>query len=517
MGASDVATTPGRRTTTPVHGTALPDRDEVQHAYAADGRIGTLRRGHLRFLRVVAESVGIQGPTGGVVITAAILAGIAGGGTALIQLVAAVAMAFVAYAFVIFTRGFNSAGSVYGFTGAVAGPTFGFLSAWALLLVYVNFAGGVYASTADEAQPAFAALGIHWPWPVYALLVAALVVGLALVDVKISATVILAVEGVSMLLVIVASAIITLKGGHHGHPFSAAPFRATGLAGPALGLGVVYAFSVFSGFEGAATLGEEARQPRRNIPRAIWISLAVVAAYEILVSAVVQNAFPSIKALSLAPVPLVSAAGTYITPWFGDVIAWGAVMSSFGAALALVVGASRMLFALARDGFGPKVLTRTSRRSGAPVGAVGAVAVVSVALLVAFLWEPLATTAVALILTYGADLIIAAYLLAVVAALVLVIRTRMPIYRGVILAVGLVILGYVCKETFSPLPTGAYRWDFLLAVGTLVVGILLPLVFPGLRRGIARSPLLRVGSHALLGTRAHRSGGELTQSPAGVP
>lgn len=487
------------------HETLALQQAEVIDAYAADARIGTLKGGHLRFLRVIAESVGIQGPTGGVVITAAILAGIAGGGTALIQLIATIAMGFVAYAFVIFTRGFNSAGSVYGFTGAVAGPYFGFLSAWALLLVYVNFAGGVYASTADEAQPAFASLGVHWPWPVYALIVAVLVVGLALVDVKISASVILVVEGVSMLLVIVASAIITIKGGHHGHPLSSAPFRATGLAGPALGLGVVYAFSVFSGFEGAATLGEEARQPRRNIPRAIWISLAVVSVYEILVSAVVQNAFPDIKTLSLAPVPLVTATGTYVTPWFGDVIAWGAVMSSFGAALALVVGASRMVFALARDGFGPNVLTCISRRTGAPIGAVGLVAVASVALLVAFLWEPLATTAVAQILTYGADLIIAAYILAVVAALVLVIRSRMPIHRGVILAVGLVILGYVCKETFSPLPTGAYRWDFFLAVGTLVVGILLPFVFPRLGRGIATSPLLRVGSRALLGTHETRT------------
>ena len=488
--------------------TALPQQAQVQDAYAGEHRIGRLKGDHLRFLRVIAESIGIQGPTGGVVITAAILAGIAGGGTALIQLIAAVAMGFVAYAFVIFTRGLNSAGSVYGFTGAIAGPIFGFLSAWALLLVYVNFAGGVYASTADEAQPAFASIGIHWPWPVYALIVAALVTALALVDIKISASVILVVEGVSMLLVIIASIIITIKGGHHGHPFSSAPFRATGLAGPALGLGVVYAFSVFSGFEGAATLGEEAHQPRRNIPRAIWISLAVVATYEVLVSAVVQNAFPSIKALSLAPVPLVSATSTYVTPWFGDVIAWGAVMSSFGAALALVVGASRMLFALARDGFGPKFLTRTSSRTGAPVGAVGLVAVVSVALLVAFLWEPLATTAVALILTYGADLIIAAYILAVVAALILVIRTRMPIHRGVILGVGLLILGYVCKETFSPLPTGAYRWDFLLAVATMVVGIALPFLFPSLRRGIATSPLLRVGAHALLGNGASHVGVE---------
>jgi amino acid transporter len=448
---------------------------------------------------VIAESVGIQGPTGGVVITAAILAGISGGGTALVQVIAAIAMAFVAYAFVLFTRSFNSAGSVYGFTGAVAGPAFGFLSVWALILVYVNFAGGVYASTADEAQVALVSIGVHSPWPVLAIIVAGLVTVLALLDVKISSTVILLVEGISMLLVVVAALIITVKGGYHHHALSSAPFRATGLSGTALGLGTVYAFSVFSGFEGAATLGEEAHQPRRNVPRAIWISLVVVAIYEIGVSAVIQNAFPSVTALSLSAVPLVSVTSRFVSPWFGDLINWGAVMSSFGAALALVVGASRMVFALGRDGVGPNFLRRTSGRTGAPTGAVALVAVVSVGLLLTFLGEPQATTAVAVILTYGADLIIAAYMLAVIAALVLVVRAKMPWYRGAVLATGVAVLGYVAKETFVPLPTGAYRWDFYAAVASLLIGMALPHVSSRVRARITTSSLLRAGSRQLIG------------------
>ena len=478
---------------------------EIDLAAAYAGRdTGRLRGDPLRFFRVIAESVGIQGPTGGVVITAAILAGIVGGGTALVQVIAALAMGFVAYAFIIFTRTFNSAGSVYGFTGAVVGPRFGFLSVWALTLVYVNFAGGVYASTADEAQPAFASLGIHLPWQVFALIVFALVTGLALLDIKVSSAVILAAEGVSIALVLVAAAIITLKGGYHHHALSTAPFRASGLSGAALGLGTVYAFSVFSGFEGAATLGEEAHQPRRTIPRAIWISLAAVAAYEVLVSAVIQNAFPSVKALAASPVPLVSVTNHFVSPWFGDLVNWGAVLSSFGAALALMVGASRMVFALGRDGVASRVLTRTSAATGAPTGAIFVVSAASLALLVAFLWQAQATTAVAEILTYGADLIIAAYFLAVVAALVLVIRARMPWHRGAILGVGVLVLGYVAKETFDPLPSGPYRWDFIAAVATLVAGVALPMVSARLREGLATSPLLRVGAAALIGPATPR-------------
>lgn len=453
---------------------------------------------------MVAESVGIQGPTGGVVITAAVLAGVVGGATALVQVVAAVAMSFVAYAFVIFTRTFNSAGSVYGFTGAVVGPRFGFFSALTLLLVYVDFAGGVYASTADEAQPVLASIGVHGPWPAYAFAVAALVAALALLDVRVSAAVILVVEGASMVLVLVAAVIITAKGGYHHHAFSSAPFRPSGLSRAALGLGTVYAFSIFSGFEGAATLGEEARQPQRAIPRAIWLSLAVVALYDVLVTAVIQNAYASVGALSASSVPLVAVTDRYVAPWYGELVNLGAVLSSFGAALALVVGASRMLFALGRDGFGPRLLSRTSAASGTPVGALAIVVVASVGVLAAFARESLATTAVGVILTYGADLIVVAYLLAVVAALVLVVRAAMPWYRGVILGVGVAVLGYVARESFVPLPTGLYRWDLFGAVGSLALGVVLPLVSPRLRSGIAHSTLLFAGERALLGPRGAR-------------
>ncbi len=478
-----------------------------EFGYEASPTHNGLKHNNLRFFRVVAESVGIQGPTGGVVITAAILAGIAGGGTALVQVIAAVAMGFVAYAFVLFSRGFNSSGSVYGFTGAAVGPRFGFLSAIALMMVYVNFAGGVYASTADEAQPFFATFGLHLPWQVFALGTFLLVMAFAYLNIRFSSILVLIFEGVSILFVVVACIIITVKGGYHHHALSLAPFRAQGLKESAVALGVVYAFSVFSGFEGAATLGEESQAPKKTIPKAIMISLIVVAVYEIGVAAVIQNAFPSTQALAASPIPLVSITDTYVTAWLGDAINLGAILSSFGAALACVIAASRMLFALSRDGFGPRLLQRTGRSSGAPIGALAAIGGVSLLMLIGFIWEKQANTAVADILTYGADLIIAAYILAVLAALVFTIRSHAPLYRRAILLVGLAILGYVVKETFLPLPEGAYRWDAIGAAATLIVGLVLPSLVPRLRQGIAESKLLGVGAQTLLGvnTNGHSS------------
>lgn len=457
-----------------------------------------LRPGRLRFFRTIAESVGVQGPTGGVVIGAALLAGISGGGTALVELAAAVAMGFVAYAFVLFTRSFNSAGSVYGFTGAAVGPSFGFLSAFALMFVYINFAGGVYASTADEAQPAFQAIGLHLTWQAYALAVFGLVCLLAYLDIKISTAIVLALEGGAMLVVVVVSAIVLAKGGYHGHAFSSAPFRPGGASLSVLGLGVVFSFSAFSGFEAAATLGEESDRPRRVIPRAVWISLAVVAVFEIGVAFVVTNAYPSVQQLAGSPVPLVTVTDRFVTPWVGDLVNFAAVLSSFGAALASASGASRILFALGRDGFGPRMLRRTSLRTGSPVGALGVVAAASLAFLVPFLWEPAAGRAVAVVLTYGADLVIAAYVLVVTAAIVFTIRRRMAVAQTAVLVVGLAVLGFVVKDTFVPFPAAPYNWDAIAAGATLLVGGLLPLISRRLRDNLRSSPLLRLGAAELL-------------------
>ena len=439
-----------------------------------------------------------KGPTATAVIGGAIVAGISGGGTALVHLVGAVAMGFVAYAFIIFTRGFNSAGSVYGFTGAVAGPRFGFLSAWALMLTYASFAGAVYALTADEAQPAFGAIGLHLAWPVYAIITFVLVMALAYLDITISAAVLLALEGVSMLLVIIACIIITAKGGYHGHALSSAPFRPGGVPLSVLGLGIVVAFASFAGFEGAATLGEESRQPRRLIPAAIAVSLAVVAVLVIGVDAVVRNAYPGVTQLAAASVPLVTVTDQYVASWMGTLVNFGAVVSAFGVCLACAVGASRILFALGRDA-GPGMLHRTSRRTGAPVGALIWVGAGSLVALLLFIKEPLATRAVAVSLSYGADLVIVAYILVVAAAIIFTVRRRMSPVKTAILLIGLAILGYVVKDTFAPIPAAPFNWVALAAGITVMAGIALPFAYPPLQRGILNSPLLKAGASALLG------------------
>jgi amino acid transporter len=477
---------------TQIHARELAQRVDEATGSAGAGR--PLRRGSLRFLRTAALPVGIQGPTAGVIIGPAIIAGIVGEPGALAQVLALAAMGFVAYAFVVFTRSFNTAGSVYAFNGSALGPGYGFVSAWLLLLVYTSFAAGVYAATADIAQTLLASLGVHVGWLWLGLAGAALALGLAYLSIGFSSLVILAAEGAAVALITVVGIAVLVSGGYHHHGISAAPFSPHGVSLSVLALGVTAAFGQFSGFESAATLGEEARRSTSTIPAAIAWSLAGAAAIYIFFTWIVYSAYPGPAAVAADPAPLVHVAGVYLGSGVGKAVNAAGLISAFGAQLACLNAAARLLFALGRETSGTpatSVLTRTWRRHGSPAGALTIAGAVSVAALLAFGFEHTATRAATLIIQYGAYLIIAAYLMTVIAALIWTWRTRRRPLPLAILTVGVVILGYVVYRTFAPFPAVPFGWVVLAAAASAAAGAGI-LLIPGLLPRMRQSRLLAV-------------------------
>jgi amino acid transporter len=474
---------------TVTHAQDLAARVDEATAGAGPGR--SLRRGSLRFLRTAALPVGIQGPTAGVIIGPAIIAGIVGEPGALAQVLALVAMGFVAYAFVVFTRSFNTAGSVYAFNGSALGPGYGFFSAWLLLLVYTSVAAGVYAATADIAQALLASFGLHVGWVWLGLAGAALALVLAYTSIGFSSLVILAAEGAAVALITVVAIAVLAAGGYHHHGITAAPFSPHGASLPVLALGVTAAFGQFSGFESAATLGEEARRSTRTIPAAIGWSLFGAAAIYILFTWIVYSAYPGPAAIAAAPAPLVHVADVYLGSGVGTAVNAAGLISAFGAQLACLNAAARLAFALGRETSGAGILTRTWRRHGSPAAALTVAGAVSVAALVAFGSEHTATRAATLIIQYGAYVILAAYLMTVTAALAWTWRTgRRPLPLA-ILATGTVVLGYVLYRTFAPFPAAPFGW-VVLAAGVSVAAGAIILLTPGLLPRMRRSPLLAV-------------------------
>src|SRR5271155_1706866 len=192
-----------------------PLSERVAESVADTNPGRSLKPNSLHFARTIALSVGIQGPTAGVIVGPAILAGIVGGSGALAYLLALVAMSFVAYAFVVFARSFNSASSVYAFNGSSLGPRYGFVSVWLLLLVYVSFAAAVYASTADIGGALLDSLGVHVWWVWLALIGWALTMLFAYLSLGVSSVVILACEGLAVALIAVVGVVVLAHGGAH--------------------------------------------------------------------------------------------------------------------------------------------------------------------------------------------------------------------------------------------------------------------------------------------------------------
>ncbi|MCB7136162.1 APC family permease [Cellulosimicrobium marinum] len=124
-------------------------------------------------------------------------------------------------------------------------------------------------------------------------------------------------------------------------------------------------FFAFAGYARLATLGEEVRDPRRTIPRAILLALGVaVAVYAVVAVTLLAVLGPDGLAASTAPVADAATAGGQA--WAGPVVAVGAVAASTGALLALLAGVSRTTLAMARTGDLPRWLDAVHPRFAVP-------------------------------------------------------------------------------------------------------------------------------------------------------
>ncbi len=452
----------------------------------ADDPAHSLRPNSLRFLGTVGNAIGIQAPTAGVAFLPALMAGVVGASGPLAFLLALVAMSFVAYAFLIFTREMASAGSIYAFNGRALGAAYGFVSVFLLLGVYLAYAASVFASNANFLQRL---LGDGLPWPLLAAVLWAATLGLTYRRIAVSAAVIVGLEAVSLCLVAVVAIAVLAHGGAAPGAVSGRPFTPNGLPLATLGLGVVLAFTGFSGFEVAATFGEEAHAPRRIIPASVVVALLFSGAVYVFMSWIETAGFRSADALAASSVPLVDIAGHYVSPTMGTIINVAALISGAGAQLACINGANRLLFALGRNGFGPSWLARTHPRHRSPVGAMVVVGVVSLLGALA-MFKASAIDAFFYLSTYGADLILVVYLLTLVAALVWSVRraSRNPV-RYLALAAGVVVLAYVIKNTAYPVPPFPFNWCIYAAAITIGIALLLIAVSARMRSRMATSRL----------------------------
>lgn len=134
-------------------------------------------------------------------------------------------------------------------------------------------------------------------------------------------------------------------------------------------------FFAFAGYARIATMGEEVRDPRRTIPRAIGIALGItIVIYAVI--AVTLLAVLGPEAMAGDPTPLATAVGTGSLAWAAPVVRVGAAVASLGALLALIAGLGRTSLAMAREHDLPHALAAVHPKYKVPHRAETTLAVV---------------------------------------------------------------------------------------------------------------------------------------------
>jgi amino acid transporter len=258
-------------------------------------------------------------------------------------------------------------------------------------------------------------------------------------------------------------------------------------------LGIIFGLLSFAGFEAAATLGEEAHEPRRDIPRAILGTAIFGGVYFTFVTAVETMAFSTGKGMDAfvsSPALMGDLGSSYIGTWVGDLITLGASVSAFACCLACVVGASRLLFAFVRD-LSPSHSVATTGRNGTPVAAAlvitAVIAVIALICAVFFAAKPFDTFLWSG--TIGTLILLVAYVLATIGCIKLIWvdkKMSVPTWEVVIPVLALLMLGYTIYRNVFPYPTeGPARWFPVVAFGWLVLVTVVMLAAPGVARRLA--------------------------------
>jgi amino acid transporter len=459
-----------------------------------------LRRG-LNIWEAIGISVALMAPSMAANINPQATAGSVGRAVPLAFALATLGVLLVAYTFVRLCQQYQHAGSVYGFVGATLGARTGLVAGWGLLGTYTFYGVVTSMATGIFGTSFLDEIGVWHNPPDWApFLVGALaLIGvflLTVAPVRRGTRILLSVEGITVLLILTVSVVVLVRllagSAPQGRHFTLTVFTVpAGTGVSTLFLGVVFGFLSFAGFEAAATLGEETRHPRRDIPRAILGTAIFGGVYFVFVTAIEVMGFGAtpegVKAFAASGSLLGDLGTSYVGAWVGDLITLGAAVSAFGCALACAVGASRLTFAFSRDGVGPPALSVVSQRRGTPhLAALAVVLAMYLIILIdatvfgakpfdVFLWSG----------TIGTLILLVVYGLATVGAMRLLFFSgtrRVPAWEIVIPILAVLVLGYTLYRNVVPYPTGAARWFPVVCAAWLLAAILFVLVRPAAAR-----------------------------------
>jgi amino acid transporter len=443
-----------------------------------------LHRGALGLIDISASTMANIGPAYSFYFGFAGIVLAAGIASPLVIVVAIVAIALLGNTLAQFSRAQPSTGGFITFVGRTFGGTSAVTTALLCGAGYI-----IAISSVLVISGGFLSIMIQYytgtaiPWIIFSAVFTAAAMFMMFRGVAVSTKLAGFFFGFELLVLLVVSIAALIKNGGH---LSGVPFEPSHITNHFSGLALAFPLGVylFIGWENSAALAEETNNPRRNVPRAVFMSILLMAVtYLILAYSTVSAFHYNITALTSADIPFVNVAHSVAT-WLTFVAYLAGLTSTLGVLIAAVNSQCRLIFNAGREGLLPRWIGYVHPVRRTPVNAI--ITFVAVASGITAVWalghliggHTNSLSALNFFFessTMGTILILVVYFLANL-ALPFYYRKYRPQEFSIIKHIVLPVLGmvaiavpiyYLCKPP-QPQP---YDWFPFAALGVIVVSV----------------------------------------------
>jgi len=431
-----------------------------------------LRSSYLSSIEVMAQSIAGIAPSVTPALVIPLVFGFAGNGTWLAYFFGTIAIVLVGANLNQFTKRSASPGNLYAFIVKGLGPGIGVISGWALVLAYILTASAVLCGFINYVNVLLAYVGITLPAILIGIFGALTAWFIAVKDIKLSARLMLAFEGISIVLITLLAVAVLAK---HGFAIDYAQITLKDVTPTGLGMGLVLAFFSFAGFESATSLGYEAKSPLKTIPKAVTISAIFVGIFFVLLSYTEIFGFvSSTTPLNQATAPLTDLSNFNSLSFFGPLISIGALISFWACFLACTNAGARIIFFMGQHGvFNSSIGIAHDTNKTPHIAITISTIIASVVPFILILnkgglFDIYGWTGT--IATYG--FIMAYALIAISAPLYLYREKELKSHHIVLSLITILVLlipivGSICANATSGAP---YSWFIFIYIGWLVIG-----------------------------------------------
>jgi len=319
----------------------------------------TLRRVVSRWQIVALAINGVVGS--GVYLLPAAAAAMLGPASLWAVVLAGLAVLLIVLCFAEASTHFDEPGSAYLYAREAFGAFIGFEIGWMMWLARVATVASLSVGFAQALGYLLPSVthGIGRTFAIVIPLTALSVINVIGVRSGVNTAVVLVIAKLLPLMIFVAVGIFALS------PALITGQEASGAGG--LGQAALLLLFAYAGFENTAAAAGEFKNPRRDVPFALIVEIGIVTVFYVAVQWVALGTVPDLGA---SETPLADGARIFLGHWGGWLLTAGAVVSILGTSNNSVIAGPRYLFALARDGFGPRFLASVHPRFRTPAAAI---------------------------------------------------------------------------------------------------------------------------------------------------